>query len=272
MMTLFKIEWRNQQKALIIWLSTFLSLLLIFSAIYPQMFTPVLKQSMEQMMASLPDSLLGTFNIALSGPASMMTPVGYFAYYFQYLYLAACIYAMLLGTQGLIREESDGTIDFLYAQPIARWQIVQWKLLVSLLQLALFWVVNAFATSLFLWFFKEKSDATAEIIRGVRIIYRGELFSLFFFLCLGFFFSTFLKNVKQSTGVTLSVIFGFYLMGILANLFDKLHFLGEISPISQGIPANLLVNGLSNQWWLLIASLLLLGLSFFFYQKKDFRN
>lgn len=271
-MTLFKIEWRNQQKALMIWLSTFLGLLLIFSAIYPQMFTPVLKQSMEKMMASLPDSLLGTFNIALSGPASMMTPVGYFAYYFQYLYLAACIYAMLLGSQGLIREESDGTIDFLYAQPITRWQIVLGKFLVALIQLAFFWFVNAFATTAFLWFFKEKNDATSEIIHGVRVIYYGEFFSLFFFLCLGLFFSTFLKNVKQSTGITLSVVFGFYLMGILANLFDKLHFLREISPLSQGIPANLLVDGLPNQWWILLVSLLLLGLSFFFYQRKDFHN
>lgn len=271
-MILAKMEWRNLRKGLLIWTLIFVLITLGFSAIYPQMFTPALKEVMTQMMTSLPEGLLATFNISLSGPANMLLPVGFFAYFFQYLFLAACTYAILMGTQSLIGEESAGTIDFLYAQPVSRRQIVASKFLTQVFILTIFWLCAALASLGGLLLFKTTGDSTKEIFDGILKIFLNEWVILLFFLTLGFFLSTLLKSANQGTGIALSFVFGFYLLGVVANLYDKVAFLADFSPVKLGIPASILNQGLPQIGWILFASLLLMVGTFFFYQRKDLES
>ena len=268
-MIVAKIEWRNLRKGLFIWTLIFILITLGFSAIYPQMFTPALKDVMAKMMTSLPEGLLATFNISLSGPANMLLPVGFFAYFFQYLFLAACTYSILLGIQSLIQEESIGTIDFLYAQPISRSQIVASKFLTQMIVLSVFWLFSGLSALGGLLLFKSTGDSTKDIVDGILKIFLNEWFILIFFLSLGFFLSTLLKNANQGTGVALSFVFGFYLLGILANLYDKMAFLADFSPINLGIPASILNHGLPQLGWIILSSLLFITATFFLYQHKD---
>ena len=271
-MILSKIEWRNQRKSLLIWTVVFSLLSLLFSAIYPQMFTPVLKDSMATLMSEFPESLLATFHISLSGPANLLQPLGFFAYYFQYLFLAACVYAILLGIQSLIQEESAGTIDFLYAQPISREQIVANKWFVQTIILSLFWFVSACASLGGLLLFKEKTDTVAAIVEGISAVYWNEWFVLWFFLTLGMFLSTLIHHANQGTSVALSIVFGLYLLGIVSNLYAPLDFLASLSPIHQGIPATILEQGFPHKGILFLISLLFIALTFFVYHRKDFRH
>lgn len=227
---------------------------------------------MDIMLSGLPEGMLKTFNISLTGDASMVKLVGFFAYYFQYLFIAACIYASLLGTQALVSEESAGTIDFLYAQPISRQAILLTKFIARLAVLSCFWLVSGLAFLGSLLLFRMAEDPQQEIISGITKIYRSEWLVLLFFLALGFLISSLLKNANHATSLSLALVFGFYLLGILSGLHDKLHFLSKWSPVHLGMPSSILNNGLPEAFYLLILSTIFIALAFYCYRKRDFQS
>ena len=49
----------------------------------------------------------------------------------QYIVMAGGIYAAILGVSALVKEESEGTIEFLYSKPVTRSKIVTSKILAS---------------------------------------------------------------------------------------------------------------------------------------------
>ncbi|OJG54927.1 ABC transporter permease [Enterococcus haemoperoxidus] len=209
----------------------------------------------------------------MSGQTSFLVATGFFGYYFQYMFLAACIYAMMLGSQSLIKEETDGTIEFLYAQPVTRIGIVTSKFVGNVLILAIFWLFS-FAVSVgSTLLYRQSSDSAATIIREISRIYIQESLILLFFLTLGFFVSTFLKSSKQSTSISLGIVFGFYLIGIFSDLNDSFSWAKNVSPTHMGIPGNLLDKGLSvgNVASLSVLLILFLAGTYGVYQRKDLK-
>ncbi|OJG74825.1 hypothetical protein RV12_GL002242 [Enterococcus quebecensis] len=256
-----------------IWLAIFIVVVFGFSAVYPQMHDSAMKNIMDASLKGLSPALLKTFNLSVSGQTSFLVSTGFFAYYFQYMFLAASIYAMMLGSQALIKEETDGTIEFLYAQPVTRMGIVSGKLIANIGILAIFWLLSFAASTGATLLFKQSSDSAGEIISGIGKIYWQEAVILFFFLALGFLFSTLLTSSKQSTGISLGIVFGFYLIGIFSDLNTSFSWAKNISPIHLGIPSNILEQGLSigNIMSLVICALVFLAGSYMFYQRKDLK-
>lgn len=268
-----KIESKGLIKGLIIWTILFAVIIFGFSAIYPQIHRSAMDDLLGAKLDGLSPALLKTFNISVNGQASFLVAAGFFAYYFQYMFLAASIYAMMLGSQALIKEETDGTIEFLYAQPVTRREIVTSKFGVNLIVLAIFWLCS-FAVSLgSTLLYRQSTDSAATITKEISRIFTQESLILLFFLALGFFVSTFLKSSKQSTSVSLGIIFGFYLIGILSDLNDSFSWAKTISPTHMGVPSNLLDKGLSGGTVLLLSVLilLLLGGTYMVYQRKDLK-
>ncbi|MEI5993729.1 ABC transporter permease subunit [Candidatus Enterococcus mansonii] len=266
-----KIETRSLIKGLIIWTVLFAVIIFGFSAVYPQMHNSAMKDLLDAKLTGLSPSLLKTFNISVDGQTSFLVSVGFFAYYFQYLFLAAAIYAMMLGSQALIKEETDGTIEFLYAQPVTRTGIVTSKLVSNVLVLTVFWLVS-FGVSLgSTILYRQSTDSTETIIRGISKLFFQESLILLFFLTLGFLVSTFIKSSKQSTSISLGIVFGFYLIGVFSDLNDSFSWAKNISPTHMGIPSNLLDKGLATGHIVLLIVLIALFLSgtYLIYQRKD---
>lgn len=67
-MTLMKIDLKNTFKGWLVWAILFAAIIFAFTAIYPQMITPEMKTSLDQMLGSFSPELLGIFNIQLTGP------------------------------------------------------------------------------------------------------------------------------------------------------------------------------------------------------------
>lgn len=272
-MTTAKIESKSLVKGLIIWTILFAVIIVGFSAIYPQMHSSAMKELLDAKLNGLSPSLLKTFNISVSGQASFLVATGFFAYYFQYMFLAASIYAMMLGSQSLIKEETDGTIEFLYAQPLTRSGIVTSKIAGNTFILAIFWLV-AFAVSIgSTLLYRQSTDSVVTIIREIGKIFTQESLILLFFLSLGFFISTLLKSSRQSTSVSLGIVFGFYLIGILSDLNASFSWAKNISPTHMGMPSNLLDKGLSlvNVGVLSVLIVFFLGGTYRVYQQKDLK-
>lgn len=268
-MILFRLEWRSFRKSLVIWSVLFVSLISIFGIIYPQMYTPEMRTTMDQMLKGLSPELLKSFNIISSGPASLMTATGFFGYYFQYMFIAACIFASLSGSNALIKEESDGTIEFLYAQPITRVQIVLQKFFAHASKLLIFWLISWGSALVVFLGTKQQGDSLGEFMKELNRVFLGEFLILLFFLALGFLFSTMLTSSKQASGLSLGIVFSFYLVGIISGLLPNLEKLKNISPVSLGIPATIIQDKLHYGGIIAVFVVLFLIASLYLYQKKD---
>lgn len=268
-----KIEGKSLVKGMIIWIILFAVIIFGFSAVYPQMHSSAMNDLLDAKLSGLSPALLKTFNISVEGQTSFLVAAGFFAYYFQYMFLAASIYAMMLGSQALIKEETDGTIEFLYAQPITRKGLITSKLAANVSILAVFWLVT-FGVSLgATLIYRQTSDSAGTIIKEISKIFLQDTLVLLFFLTCGFFLSTYLKSSKQSTSASLGIVFAFYLIGVFSDLNESFSWGKSISPTHIGMPSNVLENGLSagNVSVLVTAIALFLIGTYWIYQRKDLR-
>ncbi|MHC5228786.1 ABC transporter permease subunit [Enterococcus sp. LJL99] len=272
-MILTKIESKALSKSLLIWSVLFALIIFGFSAVYPQMHNSAMKELLDTKLGGFSPALLKTFNLSVSGESSFMVATGFFAYYFQYLFLAAAIYAMMIGSQALIKEETDGTIEYLYAQPITRKEIVTGKLFASIIILVVFWLITALSSLGATLAFKQAADSSKEIIQNIVKIFSQEALIIFFFLALGFLLSTLLKSSKQSMSLSLGIVFAFYLIGIFSDLNDSFSWAKNFSPIHMGIPSKLISENLSviQIMCLILCSVVFLVGTYVMYQRKDLK-
>lgn len=272
-MIVAKIESRSLIKSLIIWSILFGVIVFGFSSVYPQMHNTAMKSVLDAKLGGLSPSLLKTFNISVNGQSSFLVATGFFSYYFQYMFLAASIYAMMLGSQALIKEETDGTIEFLYAQPLTRKGIVSGKLIANTGILVLFWGLSFVSSLGATLVFKQSTDNTDDIVKALGKIFAQDGLILFFFLALGFLLSTSLKSSKQSTSMSLALVFCFYLIGIFSDLNSSFSWAKHFSPIHMGIPANLLDKNLTIETIGMLVFLIALSIlgTYTIYQRKDLK-
>lgn len=272
-MILIKIESKVLIKSLIIWTVLFVLIIFGFSAVYPQMHNSAMQGLLDTKLGGFSPMLLKTFNLSVNGESSFMVATGFFAYYFQYLFLAATIYAMMSGSQALIKEETDGTIEYLYAQPISRKEIVTGKLFATFIILTTFWLIIALSSLGATLIFRQATDSRKEIVQIISKIFLQEALIIFFFLALGFLLSTLLNSSKQSMSFSLGIVFTFYLIGIFSDLNESFSWAKNISPIHMGIPSKLISESLSliQIICLSFCSIIFLVGTYEVYQRKDLK-
>lgn len=266
-MTIFKIEWQNNKKNLLIWTSALVIIVAVFMSIFPSMENTGMKEMMTTKLSTLPQNMLKAFHLN-TGP-SLVEPTGFFAYVFQYLFIAASIFSIMLGNKMLVKEETEGTIEFLYAQPVSRRKIIGEKIFATLSMLVCFWSVTYLASIGVTLFFNDGILEKKIIVESLTRIFGTEFFVLVFFLSVGFLLSSFLKQVNQ--GISMGLVFISYLLGIVGDLEDKFSFLKNISPIALANPAVVLEKSWNIKLIivLVIMSILLFSLSMVIYQRKD---
>lgn len=268
-MTIVKMEWQTSRKGLILWSCIIVLVLILFMSVFPTMQTGAMKDMLDTKLGGLPENMLKVFHLN-DGP-SLLEPVGYFGYVFQYIFIAASVYAAMLGSKVLVKEETNGTIEFLYAQPVGRTRIVLEKFVATISMLVVFWLVNFIASLGAIVIFNNTKTTVVSIVEDLTKIFIPEFFVLVFFLSVGFLLSSVLRSANQSTSVSLGLVFGFYLLGILGDLQDKLSFFKDISPMAQAGPANLL--GQDFDFMLIISVVLVSALSLvitvLIYKRKD---
>lgn len=266
-MTLFKIEWQTNKKNIMIWSLTLSVVVFFFMSLFPSMMNPEMTEMMTTKLDSLPENILKAFHLN-SGP-SLAEPTGFFAYVFQYVFIAASMYAVMLGSKMLLKEETEGTIEFLYAQPVSRAKIFFEKLGASLSLVGLMWLVVSGVSLGATLFFRNDMSTQGEIVSGLSKILVMEFLVLLFFLSLGFLLSSMMK--QNNIGLSMGIVFLFYLLGIVGDLKEEFKVLSDLSPMSQGNPATILDKGISPMYVLslVVVGIIFLGVSLLTYRKKD---
>lgn len=267
---IFNIEFKNKQKSLITWTLCLSILVIAMVSLIPAMETDNMKSLVNAKLEGIPEGVLAAFGI--SEMPDFANPSVFYAYVYQYINIALAIFAGLMAGNTLVEEESNGTMEYLYGQPISRSRIFIEKTLTTAYILLILSIIVNIAGMVSVNIFKSVGYSTKEINRNIIKMLIGTLFINFIFLSIGIFLSSISKNTKSITGMTMGLVFGTYIIGIVGDIVEKYVFLNKLSPLNIMNPMNLIDNMPSFKLiipWLIV-SIIFIILGYINYQSKDF--
>jgi len=279
-MNIFKLEFKSTFKGLIVWSITVSLVLIMFLAFFPSMNTETMKQLVSLKLTAMPPFMMAAMGIpdATNFTDIFTNVIYYFGYCFQFIILAGAIYAALLGASSIIREESEGTIEFLYAQPVTRVQIVWQKLLATFSTYIIFCSFIALVSIIMCAIIKPPDSNFIDIITAIKKVTAGFILCGTIFICIGFAISTIIKSAKQATSIGIGIALLTYIIGMFSKMFSAnvqaLKLLKYLSPIDYASPISVLNNGFDIVSMIIAMVLILTSVfvAFQIYGSKDLKS
>ena len=231
---MFKRELKINLKSFIIWTSILIGLFLLVFLIYPSIVNSENMEMIDEMMKMFPEEMLKAFNMDIS---SIDTAFGWLKTEgFVFVLLITGIYSAILGSNILLKEESDKTIEYLNSVPVTRKKIVGNKILCGLLYIIL--MVLAIGIFNFIGLtlsgdFDRKSYLLLSITPLLSSI-------VIFAICL--FLSTFTHKTKKTLGISLGLVFASYFLNIISEIGESTEFLKYISIFTLADIRNVITN------------------------------
>lgn len=267
-MNMYTTEVKRLFKSFLLWSIVVVIILSIFLAFFPSMANSDMAALVKAKMSAIPEAMRNALGIGNMVDFSDL--LQYFAYVLEFIFMAACIYSGILGVSAIIKEEGEGTIEFLYAKPISRTKIVTVKILSTLTIVILFNILLYIVCIAFAQAFKRPGY---QYLNMLTIIFKSMLGVQVVFLSVGILFSTILRRYSQAIPFALGAFFITYILGTFSTIIDKLDWMKYLSPYHYAIPLNLLKsNGSMNATEMMLMFLIILlsivG-AYVVYKRKD---
>lgn len=263
-MNIFKHEIRQNIGSTSIWTVALVMVAALYISIYPSFSQST---DISKVLKAFPEAYKKAFGITGDSLASF---TGLYSMVLNFVILTGAVQAMNLGTGIISKEVRLKTADFLLSKPIRRFNILTQKLLCAAVLLVITNIAFLAASWALIQAFIENPLQFEVFIRSSLCL----LFIQSFFFSLGFLLGVALPRVKTVIGVTLPVVFGFYVFGFLDTVMgeDKIKYLTPF----KFFDLNKLTTGGAYQ----SKSLMYLGLllmifiagSYIIYQKKDIQT
>ena len=128
---MFKRELQVNLKSFLIWLIILLAIFLVVFLVYPSIVNSDNIKMMDEMMEMFPPEMLKAFNMDITeidNAYGWLKTEG-----FVFVLLIIGCYAGIIGSNILLKEESDKTIEYLNSLPVTRNKIIFRKVLVGLI-------------------------------------------------------------------------------------------------------------------------------------------
>ena len=261
---MIKREFKVNLKSFVIWLSILLIMFLVVYLIYPYIITDDTMKSMDEMMKVFPEEVLKTFNMDMT---SIDTAYGWLkSEGFMFVLLIIGFYSSILGGNILLKEENDKTIEYLGFLPIKRSNILTNKIIVSIVYIismvAILGIFNYTALSI-----SGDFEHKQFILLSITPIFIGlPLFAI------NLFISTFLHKTRKTIGISLGMVFIFYLLNVLSEISSNVEFLKYFSVYTladvRNVISNIEINSLNVIISILITIVFVTG-SYIRYAKKE---
>lgn len=228
-----------------IWTSILIGLFLVVFLVYPSIVNSENMQMMDEMMKIFPEEMLKAFNMDIS---SIDSAFGWLKTEgFVFVLLITGIYSGLLGSNILLKEESDKTIEYLNSVPVTRKKIVITKILCGILYITLMVVVIGIFNFIGLSLsgdFDRKSYILLSITPMLSSI-------VIFGVCI--FLSTFTHKTKKTMGISLGIVFASYFLNIISEMGESTEFLKYISIFTLADIRNVIINVSINPWMVVLS-------------------
>lgn len=261
---MLKRELKVNLKSFIIWNAILMGVFLIAYLMYPSIIASDNIKLMDEMMEMFPPEMLKAFNFDIS---SMDSAYGWLkSEGFVFVLLIIGCYAGILGSNILLKEENDKTIEYLNALPIRRRDIVLNKVVTGLVYIVamvlLLTIFNYIGLSL-----SGDFDKKQFLLLSITPVLPALVL---YFVCM--FLSTFTHKTKKMLGVSLGIILISYFLQMLSTIGDNVEFLKYASVFTLADIRNVIVDVSINPIMIIIT--LLLSCVFFVltlvrYDKKE---
>ena len=261
---MLKRELKVNFKSFLIWFLLIIGIFSVVFLIYPSIASSENIKMMDEMLKIFPEEILAAFNMDIS---SLDSAFGWLkSEGFVFILLLTSCYAGIVGSNIILKEENDKTIEYLTSLPITRTKIVLTKTLVGLIYITSLilgiGIFNYIALSLS-GDFNQKQFLLLSITPVLPSI-------VIYFLCM--LISTFTHKSKKMLGMTLGIVFGSYILYMLSTIAEETEFLKYISVFTLADIRNVIQNTTINPAMLgisLILSILFFCITIIHYNKKE---
>lgn len=182
----------------------------------------------------------------------------YIPFIFQYLGILLAIFAIQLGARSLSREQSAGTIEYLYANPITRTEIYSGKFLADFLHYAivlLIVLIVSFVSAYIFGIHDIRSLGLVSLQVFICLLLMG-----FEFLSIGFFYSSISSRSSHAEGGSLLLFIFIFIAWAACMSMSGTASIGEWFPFTALNPLNMVIEG-DFQWFGIVINILI-GLIF----------
>ena len=268
-MNIFKFELKKMFKSCLIWSAVCGMLIVLFMGLFPSMADMGMQDIVNNKMSGLSVDMLKAFNIEAG--LDFTDIFNYLGYVIQYIAMASAVYGAILGVNSLIKEESQGTIEFLYSKPITRNKIITAKLFSNLAIYFVYIVIIGIITMMSCYFVKPDNIDVNDLIINVRTVFIGMFLLGVIFLSVGISISSILKSDKGSISLSIGIFFVTYVLGIVGKLKEDFEFLKYFSPFDYFAPGELLKDGFDTRFVLIGLCIVFVSIvsSYLIYKRKD---
>jgi ABC-2 type transport system permease protein len=256
-------ELKANRRSLIIWGTSLALISFLMMALYPSFSDSPGK--MNEFLSAYPEGFLKAFG---ADRLNMDEAIGWFALeaYFMII-LFGSMFAAIIGSSMLSKEEDDKTIEFLLAKPVTRSHVVTSKMLAFLGCLIIFNIGVGIIS--FIGF--EAFAGEYSRIDLLRLIIAPFLAHLCF-AGIGFLLSLFMVRRKSSYSMGIGIVLLTYFFSTIAKLSEKAEFLQYLSPFYYMEAADIVSEGRINPLHILIllgVSVIAIGATYLLYNRRD---
>lgn len=261
---MLKRELKINLKSFLIWMIIILGLFLAVFLVYPSIANSDSVKMMDEMMKMFPPELLKAFNMDI---ATMDTAFGWLkSEGFIMILLLTGVYASILGSNILLKEESDKTIEYLNSLPIKRSKVVRDKVITGLLYI----VSMILIVGIFNYICLEISGDFNH--KQYILLSLTPLFSAIPLFAINLFISTFLDKTKKTFAISLGVAFASYFLQVLSEMNEVTEFFKYFTVYTLSDLRNVIVDISINPIMIILSILItcvFIGLTFTRYNKKE---
>lgn len=262
---MFKRELEINLKSFCIWVIFTIIIFLIVFLVYPSIINSTEIEHLNEMIKMFPKEIIKAFNMDISEIDKVFGWIKSEGFVFILIIISS--YASIFGSNIMLKEESDKTIEYLVSLPIKRKTIVLQKCLVGLIYVVSFTLIIAIFNYVGL-VLTESFDAKQYILLSLTPILSSV--PIFF---ISMYLSTFTNKTKKMLGLSLGFVFISYILNILSSLSNNIEFLKYFSAFTLSDIRNVIIVSNINIIMVIISiiiSVIFMYLTINRYNKKEF--
>jgi len=209
-------EMKINFKNFIIWTVTLVLVFFVVYLMYPSIINSDNIKMIDEMMKIFPEEVLKSLNMDLS---SIDSAFGWLKTEgFVFILLVIGCYSGIIGSNILLKEENDKTIEYLNNLPVKRKDIVISKMFCGIVYIILMVMFLAIFNYIGLSI-SEKFDIKLFVLLSITPIFPSLVI---YSLCM--FLSTFTHKTKKMFGISIGIVFISYILQTISTLGESVEF------------------------------------------------
>lgn len=260
-MHIIKRELRANSKSLIIWCIV----MILFIAMMVSEFSAYHNNpEMADVLDAMPEALMKAFSLESN---NLTTPTGFISLASLYFYLTLGVFAVLIGSNIISKEERDKTAEFFLTLPVSREQVILSKWIAAIINCIVLTLVTSGAVIVSML----KYDLTSSFYEFMVYITITLFLFEMIFLSIGMFLASILKRHKTSAKISAAIIVFLYIISVVSSMTSKLSDLKYLTPFKYFEPNKFLTVGIEGKYIVITALIIVACMAgtFIIYPKRD---